>query len=242
LLALAGSGRRTSFITSLNLAQMSEFSLVIASLGLQFGHISRDILSIALYAMALTSVASSYFIKFNHQIYQFFNRGLKPVLRGTEAPDEPEHPHGRSIVLLGFHRGARVLVDTLARERPEILDRVLVVDFSVELLRPLESMGIRTVFGDISRSETLRLAGIERAGIIVSTIPDMLLRGTDNARIVRTCRALAPDAIIIATADLPAHADALRAAGANEVILPYSLAGEHAASRLLELTSPAAVS
>lgn len=236
LLLVSGSGRRTAFITSLNLAQVSEFSLVIAALGVGHGHIPRDILSLGLYAMAVTSILSSYLIKYSHPIY------VRTVGHGRAEERQRDLPGGggaregaRPIVLLGIHRGARVLIDTLARRDPALLQQVQVVDFSLEVLRPLESLGIRTVFGDIGRLDTLRHAGLEQARIILSTIPDTLLRGTDNLKIVRACRTLAPHATLVATAESTAQADALKAAGANEIILPYSLAGEHVAGRVMAL-------
>src|SRR4029078_13449569 len=49
LLMFTGPGRRTAFITSLNLAQISEFSLVIASIGLGYGHIGSGTVGLAVY-------------------------------------------------------------------------------------------------------------------------------------------------------------------------------------------------
>src|SRR6185503_14590635 len=72
LLALSGAGRRTAFITSLNLAQVSEFSLVIASLGVFYKHISEQTVAVTIYAMGATAVLSSYAIRFNHPIYLAF--------------------------------------------------------------------------------------------------------------------------------------------------------------------------
>src|SRR5688572_8544566 len=53
LLRLSGAGRRTAFVSSLNLAQMSEFSLVIASLGVTYGHIGAETVGVAIYAMSV---------------------------------------------------------------------------------------------------------------------------------------------------------------------------------------------
>jgi Kef-type K+ transport system membrane component KefB len=94
LLSLAGSGRRPSFIARLNLAQISEFSLVVAALGVQFGHIESRILSVVIYAMAMASVLSSYAIKANHSLYVLFRPDP-----GASRPPVPE-PGG-----LGRHGG-----------------------------------------------------------------------------------------------------------------------------------------
>ena len=72
-------------------------------------------------------------------------------------------------------------------------------------------------------------AHIATAQIILSTIPDMMLKGASNQAIVTTCRALAPNAVIVATADSAHEVEVLKAGGANEVLLPYSLIGDHLA-------------
>ena len=61
----------------------------------------------------------------------------------------------------------------------------------------------------------------------LSTIPDMLLKGTSNSDLIQTCRALNNSAYIVATADLQEQIPELLEMGANEVVLPYSLTGKH---------------
>ncbi len=235
LLAFSGSGRRTGFISSLNLAQVSEFSLVIASLGIGYGHIQKDIMSIIIYSMAFTSVISSYFIKFNHEIYLLFNRLMGSIgfKTKTEKEEAKEREKSYSIVILGFHRGARALIDLISQRSPELLQKVLVIDFNLEVLKELKGMDIAGVFGDISSIDTLEHANVKNAKIILSTIPDMLLKGTNNAKIVKACRTVAPQAAIVATADSTNHVKELQAAGASEALLPYSLMGEHLVRFLL---------
>lgn len=231
LLALCGAGRRTCFISSINLAQISEFSLVIAALGVDYGHIQGHLMAVFIYAMAITSVLSSYFIKYNHAMYLLFDQWMKKIgfqVRNAESEENQHHP-SHSIVILGFHRGAKSLTDIIGQRFPELLHEVLVVDFNPEMLKDLKKIGVAGVFGDISSVDTLEHAHIENAKIILSTIPDMLLKATDNLKIVKTCHSLAPDAIIVATADSNEHAEKLKAAGASEIILPYTMTGEYLA-------------
>jgi len=231
LLSLAGSGRRTSFIASLNLAQISEFSLVVAALGVQFGHIESRILSVVIYAMAMASVLSSYAIKANHSLYVLFDRILERLglpSRSREASADTGDAH-LPIVLLGFHRGARAFVDELEDRAPEVLSNILVIDFNLEVLKELNDRGVKGIFGDISSLDTLEHASVAEAEILLSTIPDMLLKGTSNEAMVRTCRAIAPNALIVATADAVGQVERLKNLGANEVLLPYTLIGSRLA-------------
>lgn len=228
ILSLAGSGRRTSFIASLNLSQISEFSLVVAALAVTYGHVEQRMLSLITYAMAVTSVLSSYFIKGNHAAYLVFERFLARIGLPRQAAEETEDIGDHyPVVLLGFHRGARAFIDSLEMKAPELLKRVLVIDFNLEALKELGDRGIRGIFGDISSMDTLEHARVAHAEIILSTIPDMLLKGTNNQSVVAACRALAPNAVIVACADSADQIDMLKASGANEVLLPYSLIGDH---------------
>jgi len=137
LLTLAGSGRRTGFIASLNLSQISEFSLVVAALGVGFGHIDQRMMSLIIYAMAITSVLSSYFIKGNHAAYLLFDRFMEKIGFPSQAKEkEAETGAGHyPVVLLGFHRGARAFVDQLEEIAPELLKKILVIDFNLEVLK-----------------------------------------------------------------------------------------------------------
>lgn len=228
LLALSGSGRRTCFITSLNLAQISEFSLVIASLGLTYGHIGAPLRSLIIYAMAFAAILSSYLIKYNHEIYLLFAKLTERIsaFGKVEERDEPKEQGAHPIVMLGFHRAAEAFIDCVKQNHPKLLSKILVVDFNPEMLKKLEAERVHAIFGDISSVDTLTHTHIEQAQIIISSIPDMMLKGVSNLWLVQTCRTLAPEAAIVATAETREQAEALKIAGAHRVILPYYLMGD----------------
>lgn len=239
LMLLAGAGQRTAFVTSVNLAQLSEFALVIGSLGVLLGHIDSHLVSVLIYAMAISSVLSSYGIKYNHALYRQFAKllyilGIKRKgvqergIRGSQS-----HP----IVLLGYHHGGKELVELLAEFSPDLLPKVSVIDFNQEELRELRKQGIHAIFGDLASFDTLAHAHLEQAMVIVLTIPDLILKGTNNEQLVRACRVIAPNAIVIALADSREHAERLRGAGASEALLFYSASFSGLPSTLLELFS-----
>ena len=236
LLSMAGSGRRTSFIASINLAQISEFSLVVAALGVGYGHIDQHLMSLIIYAMAITSVLASYFIKGNHAAYLVFDRLLEKMGFPSKAKEAATGESGGHypVVLLGYHRGARAFIDRLETVAPELLKKILVIDFNLEVLKELNSRNVKGTFGDISSLDTLEHAHVANARIILITIPDMLLKGTNNRAVVTTCRAVAPNAVIVATADSADQIEGLKASGANEVLLPYTLIGDHLAQFIRE--------
>ena len=71
--------------------------------------------------------------------------------------------------------------------------------------------------------------------MVISTIPDSLLKSTTNAALVRAVRTLAPAARIIAPAETPEQEAGLRAAGADEVVLPATLVGHELASLIAQV-------
>src|SRR5690606_32114354 len=68
--------------------------------------------------------------------------------------------------------------------------------------------------------ETLRHAHVETAELVISTVPDELLRGTSNEGIAPSVRSVATKPLVVACASRPAHVDALFAAGASYVFMP----------------------
>ena len=78
-----------------------------------------------------------------------------------------------------------------------------------------------------SFARRLHQAGIGEAKIVISTIADELLVGTDNLRLIRRMKKIAPKARIIVTAESPSRALALYEAGADYVYLPNQLAARH---------------
>ena len=234
LLALAGAGRRTCFITSLNLAQLSEFALVIASLGVGLGHVKTDLIGVLIYAMSITAVLSSYAIRGSYGLHRWFERGLEIIGFGTrngelnEATTTDDH----AVVLLGFHRTAYELVAQLEATRPDLMKKLLVVDYNTELLKDLKKRGVAVAFGDLASADTLHHLNLDRTRLIVSTIPDMLLKGTDNLKLAKTCTALAPDAHFVALADHAKHEQRLLEAGAGSVILYHNIIAERLIERV----------
>jgi voltage-gated potassium channel Kch len=95
-----------------------------------------------------------------------------------------------------------------------------VVDYNPDVNRELRSRGIPVVYGDISQRDTLIHAGIQDAEIIVCTLPNSILRGATNLKLLQQIRALNPTARIIMHAELFSDVPRLYAAGADFVSVP----------------------
>jgi Kef-type K+ transport system membrane component KefB/voltage-gated potassium channel Kch len=238
ILYLLKNGNRVSLLTAINLSQLSEFALVISAIGLKSGHIVPDIQTIIIFVFVITSISSTYMIKYNQQLQGFLSTIIQRVgfrdLKSAVADDPAEPP--KEIALLGFFRVASAFIGEIEDEELKLKGKIVVVDFNPQVLRRLPRHGIKVVYGDVSNPETLQHAGIDDAKIVISTIPDELLVGTDNLGIIDQIQKIAPEARIIVTAETPGRALALYDAGADYVYLPNELAAKHlliAVERLL---------
>lgn len=234
-LYLMKQGLRASLLPAINLAQISEFSLVVIQTGTAANHIATETASAASFAFVVLAVLSTFAMGRSDQIVRGLIGPLKRIgLRdldqeGEGKGDGQEGGHGeiRRIVILGFFRAASALLSQIERQNQSLLEQISVVDFNPLVFRTLSDRGLHVIYGDISNVDTLVHAGIGKAEIIILSVPDFLLVGADNVKLVRHVRTLNPTARIVATADLLADVDDLYAAGANYVtVTRISDAGE----------------
>lgn len=223
------NGSRVSLLTSINLSQISEFALVISVLGMKYHHIVPDIQTIIIFVFVMTSVTSTYMIKYNQQLQEFLSKllkkfGFKDILG---AVDEELTEPDKEIALLGFFRVASNFLAEIEASDPEIKERMVVIDFNPQVFRRLKRRGVKVIYGDISNMQTLHHAGIEGAKVVVSTVPDELLVGTTNLKIIKNMKTLAPHAKIIVTAGSAKQALRLYQAGADYVLLPNQVAASN---------------
>jgi len=223
LLMAVGYGPRVGILSALSLAQASEFSLVMVSLALALGHIDREVVSVIALTLVVTATLTTYMVMANDRLAAWgvgwLERvGVRPD-RAIESGvvDASARPR---VVLLGFHRVASSLLH-VARQAPLEDGRApLIVDFSPEVYRRLREMAVPIVYGDISHPDTLEHVGIEHVQVVLSTVSDDFLRGTDNFTLLRNARRLNPGARVIVCAETLAQARAMYAAGADYVVLP----------------------
>jgi Kef-type K+ transport system membrane component KefB len=237
VLYMLGNGLRPGLIVSINLAQMSEFSLVIASLGLALNHVRAELVGTLTFVFAITSVLSTYLIGCNHEI----QRGLAGLLArvgfsaGADLGDERESLHTKnSIVFLGCFREASSILHEL-EARASLLQQILVIDFNPVVLQRLKQRHIKCLYGDIAHMDTLHHAQIHDAKIVACTISDAILRGTTNLRLLRQARRLCPNARIVVAADNVSHALELYEHNADFVYI----ARLHSATHMADLIAGA---
>jgi Kef-type K+ transport system membrane component KefB len=219
-------GHRVSLLPAINLCQMSELSLVLLTLGKASGDVSEKSMSVAAFAFAFLAIDSTYAIVQNDRILRKFSPWLTkwglPDLAETSGETIFIERHPR-IFILGFSWTASSLLEEITREKPALLPDIRVVDFNPQVSEKLRQRGVKVTYGDIGQRDTLLHAGIARAEVIVCSLPDMVLKGTSNSRLLQQLRELNSQACIIVHSEKLADIPALYAAGAGYVTSPRLL-------------------
>jgi Kef-type K+ transport system membrane component KefB len=217
-------GHRASLLPAVNLCQVSEFSLVIVALGTKAGDVRNLTQGVVAYAFAFLAIVSSYSIVRNEVVLRRFSPllgklGVSDLGRAGLAAEVQDN-RVRPILILGFFWTASSLVEEFARHAPDLLQEISVIDFNPYVNEELRRRGIPVAYGDISQRDTLLHAGVDRASIILCTIPNGMLKNTTNLRLVQQLRGINPSARIIAHAELFDEITKLYAAGADFVSVP----------------------
>ena len=219
-------GYRVSFLPAVNLCQMSELSLVLLALGYKSGDVSANTIGIAAFAFAFLAVGSTYAILQNDRLLRaaspWFNKLDLHDLDQTVFIDAAGQKSKR-IMLLGFSWTASSLIEEIQRAQPALLGEITVVDFNPLVHSRLRERGVRAVYGDITQRDVLLHAGLGESEIILCSLPNTVLRGANNLRILRQVRELNATAHLVVHAELLADVPALYAAGASYVSAPRLL-------------------
>ena len=128
---------------------------------------------------------------------------------------------GHTIVC-GYGRNGQQAILKLGNYNKEFV----VVEKKKEMIETLDAQDILNIEGDATLDETLQKAGIEKASFLITALPS----DADNLFVVLTASQLNKDCIIISRAGNESSYKKLKFAGANNVIMPDKLGGDHMAS------------
>ena len=234
VMALVGGMRyakHTAITTGLTMGQISEFSLILAALGLSLGHIDKPTMGLITLIGLITFGLSTYMILYSHWLYRWLAPALSifkfkiPRSSETRTNDAQADLIPANIIIFGLGRYGR----NLAQELQRCGQSVLCVDYDPERVRSWRQSGLATLYGDLDDTELYHALPLADARWVVSTIPDrdkclVLLHALQHNNFAGR-KAL--------TADTIKHREFLLAAGADVVLLPFRDAAAEAAGMLV---------
>ncbi|HEX2281591.1 MAG TPA: cation:proton antiporter [Thermomicrobiales bacterium] len=218
-LLAAGVDHRTATLAAVFMAQMGEFSFVLASSGFEHGLIDigkyGTILSVALcsiLAMPILVAISPWLVRIAEHL-----PGVQRQERLAAGPPPPVAPAGEHVVICGFGRVGAEIGAALDRwDQP-----YSVIELNPAIVRDLRSRGIDALYGDAASRAELESAGVPTARTVAVTTPDLLA----TEAVIRNARALNPAIHVIVRAPGTGDVGGLSARGADEVVQPEFEAG-----------------
>lgn len=213
-----GYRRRTSFFAGITVAQISEFSLILAAMGLKIGHITQDIVVLITTVGIVTIGLSTYLITHAESVFKFIRPALKVFEREKTSEFKiPDEEFNKSVILIGCHRTGESIVISLPKKD------TLIIDFDPDVVRTMSERGYSCLFGDIEDGEIFEKANVENASLVISTSSDIENNLTLLSEVNR--RRKHPKTIIRAETEREAHI--LYKAGADYVLLPHFTSGQY---------------
>ncbi|MBU0980518.1 MAG: cation:proton antiporter [Nanoarchaeota archaeon] len=225
-----GYSIRTGFQCAMSLAQISEFSLIIITSAMMAGQISERLFTLTILLAVITISLSTYFIEFSRQSYEMLRKALKVFqvrlpLREFEFMDKDTK---YNAVLIGYDRTGYSIVKKLHMMKKKLL----VVDFNPEVIKKLISQHVHCIYGDISDIDILDRIEFRHVETVISSAPVK----KDNLLLIKKVKEKNPKISIFVTAYHLDDALELYDMGADYVILPHFIGGDHLSVLLEEVT------
>ncbi len=207
---------KVAILAGLGLAQIGEFSFVLASAGQQLGLVSRRVYLLVAGTTAVTLMLTPFLLKGRHILFNILEK-IPPIdrwLNQLDIPVEVSHPETLKghVIVCGYGRVGQNIVNLLlSRRYPVIVIEQL--DFKIKMLRERK---IPYVYGNCASPLVLEKASVETARSMLIVTNDPI-----NTRLcVQSALSLAPHLDIVARAFKDSDIDLLYQLGAKEVVHP----------------------
>ena len=227
IMGYMGYRKRTGFLAGLTVAQISEFSLILAALGLSLGHLDRDTVGLITLVGLITISASTYLIIYSHPLYErlapylgvFERKVAHRELDGSAGDDR-----NMDVLLFGLGRYGAAVAGNL-RERG---CRLLAVDFDPEVVRRHIRDGYAVHYGDAEDPEFIASLPLDQVQWVVSTMRDP----TINRMLLHGLRQQGYPGKVALSASSRHEAQQFEREGVELIFVPYADAAREAADRL----------
>ncbi|MBF2021080.1 MAG: cation:proton antiporter [Hydrococcus sp. C42_A2020_068] len=207
---------KTSLIAGLGLAQIGEFSFVLASEGQRLGLVSQKVYSLILGTTAVTLLLTPFVLRSLPQLFVWAESlpWLKDWLDKADVPLEvsKDVPFEEHVVVCGYGRVGRNIVQLL-RDRGY---PVLVIDQSEHRIQQLREAEIPYIYGNAVSLHVLKKAGVSRARGMAIALPDPM----STRLCLKRALELSPELDVVVRANQDKDIELLYQLGAREVVQP----------------------
>lgn len=214
IMGLSGYKKRTGFVAGLTVAQISEFSLILITLGISVGHLNPEILSFATFVGLITITGSSYMIIYSEKIYSKISKYIN-IFEKKTAVEKAHAEEEYNYVVFGYNRLGYGVSQYLRKRNKKFL----VIDYNPETVNLLIKEKINHIYGDAGDAELIDDLDFSKVKMVVSTVNSY---GIDMFLINKIKKANNKTLVVLVSEDIN---EALKFynAGADYVIMPKFL-------------------
>lgn len=228
IMGYMGYRKRTGFLAGLTVAQISEFSLILAALGFNLGHIDQETVGLITLVGLITISASTYMILYSQPLYEklapYMDIFERKVPHREEAFDQDLPAQPADVILFGLGRFGMVIAQTLQNQGKN----VLAVDFNPELVQETAQHNVPTRYGDAEDPEFIASLPLTEAKWVVGTMRDRHI----SMALFKSLKEANYQGKIALAATHNADAERFKAMGVDMVLVPYHDAALEAVYRL----------
>jgi Kef-type K+ transport system membrane component KefB len=229
IMGLLGYRKRTGFLAGLNVAQISEFSLILAALGLSLGQINEETLGLITLVGLLTIGISTYLIMYSHQIYEVVAPALGIFEKKNpyrEVDEEKLFNKKFDIIIFGLGMYGNNIAKSLEQHGFTVFG----VDFDPRAVKRWNRKGRAAQYGDADDPELMEILPGDTQ-CMISTLPDKQI----NLALIRYLKSADYKGKIAVTSYYGRTAKELELAGADLILLPFVDASENIVDKLKSL-------
>lgn len=218
---IVGLGANLSFGIASGMTQVSEFSLVVMSMGYVSGIWSKEVVTMVSVAGLLSMVTSTWIMMSTSGFYKTLKTWLPRMFNLSRNVKQIEESLAMKnhIVLIGADRTGKSLLSYIHK----LTDEVVVVDFNPQIVESMVKKGIRAIFADATDPEVLEITNMREAKMIISTVKDI----NDTLFLLKEVKSKGIRAPMIVDAESSDQANELYKEGADYVIYPHFVSGYH---------------
>jgi CPA2 family monovalent cation:H+ antiporter-2 len=207
---ILGYGSRIALITALALAQIGEFSFVLAGVGRANGLLAGDIFQAFIASSILTILATPFLIQVSPALADRTERALRWKKRTCAVGGKTGRGFEDHVIIAGYGLNGKNLAHVLK----EAGIRYVILELNPVTVRAAAAEGEPIIFGDVSSRTILEEACVRGAKGIVFAISDPLM----TRRGVKAVKELNPDIFVIVRTRYSSEIDDLLGLGADDVI------------------------
>ncbi len=215
----SGLSGKVAFSLSINVTQLSEFSIIVLSFGLVSGFWESSLVTAVTVAGLISMVLSTILIGQSSKIYKIMAKKFPRFFRSSGIKAPLVDRLRNHVVLLGGDRTGRSILASLKKNG----ETVLVVDFNPAVVDKLKSRGENAVFADASDPDVLDISNMSEAKMIISTVKDF----NDSLALLAEIKQAGITAPTVVDAETASQASELYEVGASYVIFPHFVSGLH---------------